>query len=430
MYVRVASKIKNEQHRKFIIENGKETNRRNEIRNLIKLSQLNRPRTQERSGVVGTIYPQGKSVIQEMNSKVVVTFRGNKVEIPLLVRDDDSSSVSVGQLRKQVVEKAAPSLESQDITLIFKGQKLIHDTQRLTDVLLADGKAPKATYRLIATGVSQTESDRVDEEYRESQRKNKILVRDDLSSQGQQKERARQQLGRKMLSQARNAASTSSNSNYGFGRIETLPNLPNEDQARGILKTLANDPGIRACMTKHKWNVGSLGELFPDGKVGQSKVCVMGLNRNKGQQILLRIRTDDLKAFRKMTSIREVLYHELAHNVHSEHDASFFQLMRQTKQECLELDWTQGDGTSSRMEIDDHHVSTISSNGQQISGGTYKLGGNVAESSRASTRELAARAALLRLSAEEEEVRQNCGCGHEHASFLPFSDQTEIDEDS
>ncbi|CAM9409290.1 unnamed protein product [Laminaria digitata] len=55
----------------------------------------------------------------------------------------------------------------------------------------------------------------------------------------------------------------------------------------------------------------------------------MGLNQNHGQKILLRLRTDDLKGFRKVLSIRKVLFHELAHNDISEHDDSFYRLMRQ-----------------------------------------------------------------------------------------------------
>lgn len=70
----------------------------------------------------------------------------------------------------------------------------------------------------------------------------------------------------------------------------------------------------------------------------------MGLNKNKGQQILLRIRTDDRKGFRKMLSIRQVLFYELAHNEHSEYNGEFFKLMRQIERECNELDWTQGAG--------------------------------------------------------------------------------------
>ena len=58
-----------------------------------------------------------------------------------------------------------------------------------------------------------------------------------------------------------------------------------------------------------------LAEMYPDGKVGVDPVCVLGLNRNKGQQILLRLRTDDLQGFRKFLSIKQVLCHELTHNV-------------------------------------------------------------------------------------------------------------------
>ena len=62
----------------------------------------------------------------------------------------------------------------------------------------------------------------------------------------------------------------------------------------------------------------------------------------KGIRILLRLRTDDLKGFRKILSIRKVLFHELAHNVHSEHDSNFYKLMRQIEREVVELDWRAG----------------------------------------------------------------------------------------
>lgn len=48
-----------------------------------------------------------------------------------------------------------------------------------------------------------------------------------------------------------------------------------------------------------RWSVGALSEMYPDGKVGVDPVCVLGLNKNKGQEILLRLRTDDLLGFRK-----------------------------------------------------------------------------------------------------------------------------------
>ena len=45
-----------------------------------------------------------------------------------------------------------------------------------------------------------------------------------------------------------------------------------------------------------------------------------------------------------MSSIRKTLYHELAHNVHGDHDDKFYQLMRQIEKECTELDWTKHPG--------------------------------------------------------------------------------------
>jgi hypothetical protein len=72
-----------------------------------------------------------------------------------------------------------------------------------------------------------------------------------------------------------------------------------------------------------------------------SDVCILGLNKNKGQEILLRLRTDDLKGFRKLLTIKKVLYHELAHNEHSDHDDKFYILMRQIEREVVELDWRQ-----------------------------------------------------------------------------------------
>lgn len=72
--------------------------------------------------------------------------------------------------------------------------------------------------------------------------------------------------------------------------------------------------------------VGLLSEMSPEGKVGVSAVCVLGYNVNKGQEISLRLRTDDYKGFRKYLRIRETLVHELAHMVswQSQHQMSGF----------------------------------------------------------------------------------------------------------
>jgi hypothetical protein len=125
---------------------------------------------------------------------------------------------------------------------------------------------------MVAMGVSQAESANMEQEYRENVRKNTIVVRDDLTEDGRQKMKERQQLGRRILMNKANISKSSASAN-GFGRIETLPNIPDEAKAREILSTLANDSGIKACMEKHKWRVGSLSELYPEGKVGKSEAA-------------------------------------------------------------------------------------------------------------------------------------------------------------
>lgn len=76
---------------------------------------------------------------------------------------------------------------------------------------------------------------------------------------------------------------------------------------------------------------------MPEGFVGVSEVCVLGLNKNQGEEILLRLRTDDFTGFRKHLTIRKVLFHELAHNQHSDHGDGFQRLMRQVESEAIAL---------------------------------------------------------------------------------------------
>ncbi|KAL0030412.1 hypothetical protein WJX79_002860 [Trebouxia sp. C0005] len=105
---------------------------------------------------------------------------------------------------------------------------------------------------------------------------------------------------------------------YTFQKFEAWqhPGLsPMPSEAIKLLHRLAADPGIIGIMSKHRWTVGLLSEMPPEGKVGVSPVCILGVNINAGQEISLRLRTDDLKGFRRYDRIRETLCHELAHMV-------------------------------------------------------------------------------------------------------------------
>ena len=85
---------------------------------------------------------------------------------------------------------------------------------------------------------------------------------------------------------------------FTFKRFEAWQRLglaPPPDEALKLLHRLAADPGVAGVMARHRWGVGALTEMPPEGKVGVSPVCILGVNINQGQEISLRLRTDDLK---------------------------------------------------------------------------------------------------------------------------------------
>lgn len=134
--------------------------------------------------------------------------------------------------------------------------------------------------------------------------------------------------------------------NYIFFDFRTLhiPGIelnPPASEALKRMHMLAADPGIVAVMNKHRWCVGIMTEMAPIGYVGVSPKCILGFNKNQGEEISLRLRTDDLKGFRKYESIKKTLLHELAHMKFSEHDANFYALDKQLNEEATSLDWTK-----------------------------------------------------------------------------------------
>eukprot|EP00041_Stephanoeca_diplocostata_P037970 m.1463190 g.1463190 ORF g.1463190 m.1463190 type:complete len:567 (+) comp25134_c0_seq52:212-1912(+) len=155
---------------------------------------------------------------------------------------------------------------------------------------------------------------------------------------------------------------------YTFTEISPLENLPpgvpGPYEAESLLRRLANDRGIRAIMQEHKWTVHRLTEFAPSlstGIVGVTDSCLLGYNKNKGQEISLRLRTDDFEGFRYYNIIVETLIHELCHMEHSDHDAAFWRLNSQLTKEYKTLDWQAstgryavGGGTATSVAWADH----------------------------------------------------------------------------
>lgn len=132
-----------------------------------------------------------------------------------------------------------------------------------------------------------------------------------------------------------NTLSDAGNS-YVFAEIRPLPHLPDPDRALAYLHRLRDDPGIRHVMQSHQFRVGLLTEMDPRlyteaNHEGTSRT--LGLNRNHGEVIELRLRTDDFHGYRDYKTVRKTLCHELAHNVHGPHDKHFWALYREIERE-------------------------------------------------------------------------------------------------
>lgn len=187
---------------------------------------------------------------------------------------------------------------------------------------------------------------------------------------------------------------------YTFHRLFPLSYLPQSDRSLAFLVRLRDDPGIRAAMAKHRFSVPVLTEMDPALHTTHES-RTLGLNRNKGEAIELRLRTDAYDGYRDYRTVRKTLCHELAHCVHSEHDRAFWDLTKQIETEVERGDWTRGGHSLSTEEFynpDDwererHQGGDFVDHGGW-SGGEFVLGGDgPAESSGLSRREILARAA-------------------------------------
>ncbi|KAF6834688.1 Ubiquitin and WLM domain-containing metalloprotease [Colletotrichum plurivorum] len=203
-------------------------------------------------------------------------------------------------------------------------------------------------------------------------------------------------------SRRRDQAKAQADSTYTFLSVRPLAGLPRPERSLALLEKLKADPGIRAAMTKHKFSVGLLTEMEPLSNTQsnhEGTTRLLGLNRNQGEVIELRLRTDAHDGYRDYRTIRKTLCHELAHNVHGPHDRNFWDLCHQIEREVERADWKHGGQTVGQQpsyhapheeeeEFEDH-------GGWE--GGDFVVGGNVADNRGLSRREILAKAAEERI---------------------------------
>jgi hypothetical protein len=213
-------------------------------------------------------------------------------------------------------------------------------------------------------------------------------------------------------------------SQYTFLTLRPLPYLPNPTKSLQFLQRLKDDAGIKAAMRKHKFTVPLLTEMNPVEHTQsnhEGTTRTLGLNRNAGEVIELRLRTDAYDGYRDYKTIRKTLCHELAHNVHGPHDRNFWDLCKQIEKEVEGGDWRSGgktvgndevyEGHGEDEEVDDHGGWT---GGEFVlgasAGGGAENTGNV-DTGGMSRREILARAAEERMKRLREQQQRHQGDG-------------------
>jgi predicted metal-dependent hydrolase len=196
---------------------------------------------------------------------------------------------------------------------------------------------------------------------------------------------------------------------YTFHAIEPLSRYPDPEKSKRYLVRLANDAGIKAAMRKYRLSVAWLGELDPlENTVveGNKSTRTLGLNTGAGLKIELRLRTDLYDGYRDYKTIRDVLCHELAHNVWMDHSPDFWALTKQLEAEVARNDWRTG-GQSVGGEF--HNPNDAGVTDEDVdhggwTGGTFVLGsGNPGKEASSAGQSLSPRSRREMMAAAAEE---------------------------
>lgn len=165
---------------------------------------------------------------------------------------------------------------------------------------------------------------------------------------------------------------------YTFHTLRPLPYLPNPERSLRFLERLRDDAGIKAAMRSHKFSVPLLTEMDPAMHTTHES-RTLGLNRNQGEVIELRLRTDAYDGYRDYKTIRKTLCHELAHNVWGPHDRNFWNLCNQIEREVERDDWRAGGHSVGNEEFYEPAEEEVHDHGGWT-GGEYVLGATSGQS--------------------------------------------------
>ncbi|KAG7664197.1 uncharacterized protein J8A68_002260 [[Candida] subhashii] len=128
-----------------------------------------------------------------------------------------------------------------------------------------------------------------------------------------------------------------------IGRIGSLNRYPDKEYANSLLHDVAKL--VAPIIHENNFKVGTLCEMFPNDP------NLLGLNVNRGQKILLRLRyhSND-RSFYPMSDIVGTFLHELTHNLYGAHDQKFYDFLDKLKKRFEEIQYGGGANMNYRCE--------------------------------------------------------------------------------
>ena len=338
-----------------------------------------------------TSHPSSHSDVDEAPEavfKVIVQLHNKPVEVPLFSED-----ATIQDLSDSVAE---------DLQIPPSHQKFLVTPK--TGLLKPPFKDPSLLVRsiqdrkIVLMGATTAEVEELESDV--SERKDRMAKRRDALKEGRKVKAHKSRDWKKASDEAK----------YTFHTLRPLPYLPNPEKSLRFLERLRDDAGIKTSMRNHGFSVGLLTEMNPaEHTTHESRT--LGLNRNRGEVIELRLRTDAYDGYRDYKVIRKTLCHELTHNVWGDHDQNFWKLCREIEAEVDKNDWRRGGSSVGGEEFynPDDEGEDEEADGGGWAGGEYVLGAGTegalstgAGGEPLSRREAMARAAEERMKKQKE----------------------------
>ncbi|PVG02081.1 WLM-domain-containing protein [Serendipita vermifera] len=315
--------------------------------------------------------------MSSLTIRLTVVHRSNSYNVTL------EEGATVQSLQEQLAELTSvpPHLQK----LLYKGKKNVEPEAPIASAGITNG------LKITLLGNPESTIGELLEAEKQQKRKEDIL-------------KARAAAPR---AKVRSTGPSKAYSNYRFHKIEPLQHLPEPGTAEALLKRLAQDPAIVHIMQEHKFSVGLLTELAP-----HEHPELLGLNKNAGEAILLRLRTDRYDGFRLYAEIRRVLCHELTHNVWGDHDDNFKKLNSRLNREVAEYERHMKDNTHTLAGP--AYMPTSAGAEMMAEATAHVLGGASAAGTSSNMTAAERRAQILeatlkRLQAEEQQIEDMCG---------------------